>query len=339
MNTPLAHPPSALEAKLVILGAQGVGKTSLVNRFLDPRAPLSVQPTIGASFITKVIHDADSNTTVRLQIWDTAGQERFHSISKLYYRNAHAGILCYDVTSEQSWIEMKGWLEEIRQNCELDFEENKPGAGMIIHVVGTKLDLVADDPSKKEVAFERTIAYVAEHLVAGARNTSTVSQSSSFTPSLAIRPSNVNLTTLQHAKTPDSKRSSGLWYQDAGWDSCHEVSAKDNDGIEEIFRVISKRLIDQRTKREAYEQSQTPLPNSIGNGSDYFSSGRSGSAGARSGGGGSFRLGHGHRKSWLGLPTFGVTGLGLQYDEAERVDANGNYIKDPEEAKRRGRCC
>ena len=133
---------------------------------------MSSQPS-GASFVTKKVLDPDSSTVVRLQIWDTAGQERFRSISRLYYRGAHAGLLCYDVTSEKSWEEMKGWLREMKENSD-------PHDQPIIHVVGTKTDIVAEDPSRREVTFERTIAYIAEQ-VGG------VSQ----TPPLSQRPSNI----------------------------------------------------------------------------------------------------------------------------------------------------
>jgi hypothetical protein len=78
---------NSLEAKIVVLGSQGVGKTSLVHRYVkNAFTPPDLQSTIGASFLTKRVVDIDTSTVVRLQIWDTAGQERFRSISKLYYR-------------------------------------------------------------------------------------------------------------------------------------------------------------------------------------------------------------------------------------------------------------
>ena len=87
--TPQPLPVPSLEAKIVVLGSQGVGKTSLVERFLT-NAPLqSVPSTVGASFVTKRLIDEDG-TMLKLQIWDTAGQERFRSISRLYYRGAQA---------------------------------------------------------------------------------------------------------------------------------------------------------------------------------------------------------------------------------------------------------
>ncbi|KIX02625.1 uncharacterized protein Z518_08567 [Rhinocladiella mackenziei CBS 650.93] len=311
-TAPQPIPASSIEAKLVVLGAQGVGKTSLVSRFINPTAPLSksVQSTIGASFVTKRITDPDTSTTVRLQIWDTAGQERFRSISRLYYRGANAGLLCYDITNERSWEEMKTWLEEMKENCQ-------DGDGMpIIHVVGTKSDIVADDPSRREVTFERTIAYVAEHL-GGVH-----AQSTASTPPSTTKPGNV-----AH-QSPDSKRSSGFWNQDIGWDSCHEVNARDGEGIEEVFRVIARKLIEQKHQKDTAEfarRQQTPGYRSE-NGEDYF--------GGPHGHSGSFRVGYGDkRRSWLGLP-----GVGLGIGDSES-GGPGFGTRDPEEARRRGRCC
>lgn len=85
---------NSLEAKIVVLGSQGVGKTSLVHRYVkNAFTPPTTQSTIGASFLTKRVVDIDTSTVVRLQIWDTAGQERFRSISKLYYRGTFAVTL------------------------------------------------------------------------------------------------------------------------------------------------------------------------------------------------------------------------------------------------------
>jgi len=85
----------SLEAKIVVLGSQGVGKTSLVHRYVrNAFTPPSTQSTVGASFLTKRLVDVDSSTVVRLQIWDTAGQERFRSITKLYYRGLSHLLVC-----------------------------------------------------------------------------------------------------------------------------------------------------------------------------------------------------------------------------------------------------
>ena len=164
---------NSLEAKICVLGAQGllcepnmtlcsgadhagVGKTSLLHRYVKGTfSPPSVTSTIGASFLTKRVIDVDTGTTVRLQLWDTAGQERFKSITKLYYRGANAVILVYSLIDESSFQEMGRWLTEMSENL---------GSDIVIHVVGTKSDVVAQEPSLRKIPFERCIAYVAEVL-------------------------------------------------------------------------------------------------------------------------------------------------------------------------------
>ena len=133
----------------------GVGKTSLLLRYIRGSFnPSTVTSTIGASFLTKRVVDVDTGTIVRLQLWDTAGQEKFRSITKLYYRGASAVLLVYSIIDEGSFEEMGRWLTEMRENL---------GNDIIIHVVGTKSDVVAQEPSLREIPFERCIAYVAEN--------------------------------------------------------------------------------------------------------------------------------------------------------------------------------
>lgn len=255
----------------------GVGKTSLVQRYVkNSFNPATTSSTVGASFVTKRVLDSTSDTVVRLQIWDTAGQERFRSISRLYYRGANAGLLCYDITDEQSFQEMAGWLVELKQNL----GEDSP---LVIHVVGTKSDIVADDPSKRKVPFERTIAYVAEQLYP--------SQASTPPPS-----SGMGVLGNHSFGGADSKRSSAFWGQDIGWDCCHEISAKDGEGIEEVFRVITRKLVEQRNKK--FETDTIPRgPSRSGQRAPIHPEGThlDGNASLRSGT-------VDKRRSWLGFP-------------------------------------
>ncbi|PCH02194.1 Small GTPase superfamily, Rho type [Penicillium occitanis (nom. inval.)] len=289
---------SSLEAKIVVLGSQGVGKTSLVNRYVkNAFEPAKITSTVGASFVTKRVLDTTSDTIVRLQIWDTAGQERFRSISRLYYRGANACLLCYDITDENSFKEMTGWLQELKQN--LGHSNDVIGAGgdspLVIHVVGTKSDIVALEPAKRKVPFERTIAYVAEQLYP--------SQASTPPPTAGF--GNMIVTTpTSSLQSPDSKRSSGFWGQDIGWDCCHEISAKDGEGVEEVFRVIARKLVEQRNK-QLNELMASGNGGANGGSSDQNYSDTDGRGGGMNGmnGRGSFRIGMGDkRRSWLGFP-------------------------------------
>ncbi|KAI9659885.1 MAG: hypothetical protein M1821_001237 [Bathelium mastoideum] len=298
---------SSLEAKIVVLGSQGVGKTSLVHRYVkNAFTPPTTTSTIGASFLTKRVVDIDTSTVVRLQIWDTAGQERFRSISKLYYRGANAAVLCYDITDVESFAEMGRWLLELKKNL---------GDDVILHVVGTKSDVVAEDPSKRMVPFERCIAYVAENLFA--------SQMQQQQLAVAHRTSSASAAGSA-VTSPHSNRSSGFWGQDIGWDCCHEISARDGEGVEEVFRVITRKLVEQRNQQLEILQAQAAgsTPGVEGHAGGYFD---------QSGGNnGSFRVGHGDkRRSWLGFPT--TPGGGA----SDGLEAEVQSMR----RKRGGRCC
>ncbi|KAL5115767.1 hypothetical protein ACEQ8H_006375 [Pleosporales sp. CAS-2024a] len=317
---------NSLEAKIVVLGSQGVGKTSLVHRYVkNAFTPPNMQSTIGASFLTKRVVDIDTSTVVRLQIWDTAGQERFRSISKLYYRGANAAVLCYDITDPISFDEMGRWLKELKSNL---------GDDIILHVVGTKSDVVAQDPSRRKVPFERCIAYVAENMFP-------LPASAQPVPPTGRRGSVQMLgwgsapATLQNGgmASPQSNRSSGFWGNDVGWDCCHEISAKDGEGVDEVFRVITRKLVEQQHKKMEEEQRQlvmagaTPGIDANGNANGYFD--YPGNAN------GSFRVGAGDkRRSWLGFPTTpggGGGGGGHQQEWEEDIDSARKT--------KGGRCC
>lgn len=248
---------------------------------------------------------------MRLQIWDTAGQERFRSISRLYYRGANACLLCYNIADEKSFQEMTGWLLELKNNL----ANPEP---LVIHVVGTKSDTVALDPSLRRVPFERTIAYVAEQL--------NPSQASTPPPTAGMGGGGgaaggglFVANSGSGVQSPDSKRSSGFWCQDIGWDCCHEISAKDGEGIEEVFQVITRKLVEQRNKRELAR-----LQGDAAGGVDGFASGFGGHSNTDSGG--SFRLGHhepNKRRSWLGFAP------SVHEDASDTVEI----------PKQKGRCC
>ena len=280
-----------------LTASKGVGKTSLLHRYVKGTFnPPSIASTVGANFLTKRILDVDSGTTVRLQLWDTAGQERFRAISRLYYRGASAVLLVYSIIDEQSFEEMGRWLMEMRENL---------GEDTLLHIVGAKSDIVAQDPSLRKVPFERCIAYVAENLYSETVTTPPVTASSSN-----------GINSLDGA----SKRSSAFWGQELGWNCCHEVSASSGEGIEEVFRVITRKLVEQRHTKAAQEHASNNaiVPSPVGvSGSQPDGGGPEGCNGGDK------------RRSWLGFPTTGVINI------REEQLSSSQGLRKP----KKGKCC
>ena len=140
---PARSPP----CKVVLLGEGRVGKTSLVLRFCKDSFSEAQPPTIQASYLDKQMTIGDKRLS--LAIWDTAGQERFRTITSSYYRGAHGIIVVYDVTDQESFNNVKVWLQEIDRYANENVNKL---------LVGNKSDLT----SKKVVDTETAKAFADE---------------------------------------------------------------------------------------------------------------------------------------------------------------------------------
>ena len=116
-----------------MVGASGVGKTSISNRFVYDNFQERSQPTLGASYLETVYQH--QGHTLRYQLWDTAGQEKYRSIGKIYYKDAGIALLVYDVTKKTSFASLQSWAEEVRSTAP---------EGVILAVVGNKTDLLGE---------------------------------------------------------------------------------------------------------------------------------------------------------------------------------------------------
>ncbi|XP_057458278.1 ras-related protein RHN1-like isoform X2 [Lotus japonicus] len=103
-----------IQAKLVLLGDMGTGKTSLALRFVKGQFYPNQEPTVGAAFFTQIL--SLSEATVKFDIWDTAGQERYHSLAPMYYRGAAAAIVVYDISSIDTFVQAKKWVQELQRH-------------------------------------------------------------------------------------------------------------------------------------------------------------------------------------------------------------------------------
>lgn len=137
-----------LRYKLVFLGDQSVGKTSIITRFMYDTFDTSYQATIGIDFLTKVMYLDDR--TIRLQLWDTAGQERFRSLIPSYIRDSSVAVVVFDITSVKSFNEASKWIEDVKAQR----EDN-----VILFLVGNKTDLASQRQVSVEEAEKKAADY------------------------------------------------------------------------------------------------------------------------------------------------------------------------------------
>lgn len=120
--------------KFVIIGDEGVGKTNFMRRITGKSFDLKPKITYGVEFSIKTVPLPNSNQRVRAQLWDTSGAKQFLSITTTHYRFAVGAFLIYDVTSKQSFNNVKEhWLRKVRE-----FSDDN----VCVALVGNKGDLV-----------------------------------------------------------------------------------------------------------------------------------------------------------------------------------------------------
>ena len=125
---------SSFKLKVLLTGAAAVGKTSLVQRFIKNRFAANYKLTVGVDILTKDV-EFKPGELATLSIWDIGGQQRFEFIRSTFYKGAAGALLVFDLTREQTYIETRKWLTEIRQFS----NENIPFV-----LIGNKVDLLED---------------------------------------------------------------------------------------------------------------------------------------------------------------------------------------------------
>ncbi|KAJ0011337.1 hypothetical protein Pint_34630 [Pistacia integerrima] len=151
--------------KVIILGDSGVGKTSLMNQYVNKKFSNQYKATIGADFLTKEVQFEDRLFTLQVGdvlsffvrvgwIWDTAGQERFQSLGVAFYRGADCCVLVYDVNSMKSFDNLNNWREEFLIQASPSDPENFPFV-----VLGNKIDV--DGGNSRVVSEKKARAWCA----------------------------------------------------------------------------------------------------------------------------------------------------------------------------------
>eukprot|EP01120_Amphizonella_sp_Union-15-10_P000207 TRINITY_DN10242_c0_g2_i1.p1 TRINITY_DN10242_c0_g2~~TRINITY_DN10242_c0_g2_i1.p1 ORF type:complete len:215 (-),score=38.16 TRINITY_DN10242_c0_g2_i1:180-782(-) len=137
-----------VDLKVVLLGQQSVGKTTLVDRYINGTFTNNAVATVGAAFAAKKI--SIGNQVLTLGIWDTAGGERYEAMSRIYYRSARAACVCFDLTNALSFKKLKFWVDELLTN-----EEE-----CSVYIIGTKWDLVSEGKAPRAVEQSEVSHYV-----------------------------------------------------------------------------------------------------------------------------------------------------------------------------------
>ena len=122
--------------KVVLVGESGGGKTSMITQFIDQIFQEDQQSTTGGTFSTKDVI-CDGSKILRFEIWDTAGQEKYRSLTTMFYKDANAAVMVYDVTRAESFEELKNyWAKQIKENSPIN---------IILVIAANKSDLIEQE--------------------------------------------------------------------------------------------------------------------------------------------------------------------------------------------------
>ena len=181
-NEKITKKNNSIECKIILLGKNNVGKTSLILQYSSNIFQEELASTIGAEYISKDLFFNDQKLT--LNIWDTSGQERYRSLSKIYFKNSHIIILVYDITSKESFNDIVNfWYNYVTENL---------GNNLIFAIVANKSDLYLNE----QVSHEEGENY--------------------------------------------AKKINAFYF---------ETSAKNNEGINEMFSLVGKTFLDNYNKQ------------------------------------------------------------------------------------------
>lgn len=128
-------PHIALKFKVLTIGDSGVGKSSLIIRHNNNTFRDDLKATLGIDFTQKT--EYRNGKRYDMAIWDTAGQERFRTVTRAYYRDAHAAILVFDLTNPKSLENIEVWHSELMESL----KSNKNTQSPVIILVGNKNDM------------------------------------------------------------------------------------------------------------------------------------------------------------------------------------------------------
>ena len=128
------------DIKVILLGESGVGKTCIINRYINNVYNNLTPSTLGTAFSVKEIKKG--NIKYNVNVWDTTGQEKYHSVTNLFINGSNIVILVYSITSESSFKGLEYWYDSLKEKLE--------GENYILAIIGSKCDLAEEEVVPEE---------------------------------------------------------------------------------------------------------------------------------------------------------------------------------------------
>ena len=154
--------------KIVLIGESSVGKTSIINQFIEKTFQDNLHSTIACTFNSKIIQCEDLNKSLKLEIWDTAGQERYRSVSKMFYKDADVALLVYDITKKTSFEALNDyWVKQVLENS---FKN------IVLYIIANKSDLINLEQVDEEEARNYSKSINASFLVVSAKDSISINE-------------------------------------------------------------------------------------------------------------------------------------------------------------------
>ncbi|KAI1761751.1 P-loop containing nucleoside triphosphate hydrolase protein [Hypoxylon sp. FL1150] len=214
-------------AKIILLGPSGTGKSCLLHRFVKNEWRVLSSQTIGVEFASKIIKVGTGarRKRIKLQLWDTAGTERFRSVSRSYYRGAAGAILCYDLTSHNSFRALQPFLNDARALA-------SPNLTMVL--VANKLDLANDTLVDTSLPPPTPSSTYSLPYSTSVGTTSTSGGATLGTQMRAtVAPEGREVSTMEASR----------WASSVAVPVTMEVSAFSGEGVDEIFGRLARMIL------------------------------------------------------------------------------------------------
>ena len=138
------------EVKVILLGDSGVGKTCIINRYINNTYNPNSRTTLGSNASSKSVKRGHASYI--LNLWDTTGQEKYHSITNLFIKGSNIVVLVYSIDSLTSFKGLDYWYKSVNEKLE--------GNKYVLAVVGSKYDLIKNE--EEEVSEEEVKKFAEE---------------------------------------------------------------------------------------------------------------------------------------------------------------------------------